>query len=40
MKVFQKIERIRASSSLFNQEERKLFAIKIHDVRIEKEVGV
>ncbi|XP_050696104.1 protein KIAA0100-like [Eriocheir sinensis] len=33
-----KVERIGATSSLFNQEERKIFAIKIHDVRIEKEV--
>ncbi|KAB7505644.1 hypothetical protein Anas_05704, partial [Armadillidium nasatum] len=35
-----KIDRIRASSSLFNQDERKLFAVKIHDVRIEKEQEV
>ncbi|XP_053626336.2 protein hobbit isoform X2 [Cherax quadricarinatus] len=33
-----KIDRVGATSSLFNQEERKIFAIKIHDVRIEKEV--
>ncbi|KAK8395935.1 hypothetical protein O3P69_005809 [Scylla paramamosain] len=34
-----KVERIGATSSLFNQEERKIFAIKVHDVRIEKEVS-
>ncbi|KAG0710237.1 hypothetical protein GWK47_023223 [Chionoecetes opilio] len=33
-----KVERIGATSSLFNQDERKIFAIKIHDVRIEKEL--
>ncbi|KAK3862517.1 hypothetical protein Pcinc_031627 [Petrolisthes cinctipes] len=34
-----KVERIGATSSLFNQEERKIFAIKVHDVRIEREVS-
>ncbi|XP_045624095.1 protein hobbit [Procambarus clarkii] len=33
-----KVDRVGATSSLFNQEERKIFAIKVHDVRIEKEV--
>ncbi|XP_066979648.1 LOW QUALITY PROTEIN: protein hobbit [Macrobrachium rosenbergii] len=33
-----KVERVGATSSFFNQEERKIFAIKVHDVRIEKEV--
>ena len=36
---FQKVERVGATSSFFNQEERKIFAIKVHDVRIEKEVN-
>lgn len=36
--TLQKVERIGATSSLFNQEERKIFAIKVHDVRIEREV--
>ncbi|XP_069972376.1 protein hobbit [Penaeus vannamei] len=33
-----KVDRVGATSSLFNQEERKIFALKVHDVRIEKEV--
>ncbi|KAK7084138.1 hypothetical protein SK128_010149 [Halocaridina rubra] len=34
-----KVERIGATSSIFNQEEKKILALKVHDVRIEKEVS-
>lgn len=37
--LLQKIDRVGAASSLFNQEEKKIFALKLYDVRIEKRVS-
>uniref|UniRef100_A0A6A7FYG4 Protein KIAA0100-like n=3 Tax=Hirondellea gigas TaxID=1518452 RepID=A0A6A7FYG4_9CRUS len=33
-----KVERVGAASSLFNQDEKKIFALKLYDVRVEKTV--